>query len=110
MLCSLRMVRELGGWGVGSWTAGRVEDETLFPLTLTLASSELVLLTSKVRPRPVHPSHTRVVVTSFSVFAGACLLYHNGTRHYYAFPTSGHHQVSKLASCPGNHYEINAYS
>jgi hypothetical protein len=44
--------------------------------------------------------HIHPVVTSFSLFAGACLLYHNGTRIclrcYYAVPTNGQQQVGKL--------------
>jgi hypothetical protein len=46
-----------------------------------------------------HP-HIHPVVTSFSLFAAACLLYHNGTRIslrcYYAVPTNGQQQVGKL--------------
>jgi len=48
-----RRVRVRGARGMKVWMGWREQDETLFPLTLTLASSEPVLLTSKGAPSPV---------------------------------------------------------
>lgn len=107
-----RRVRVRGARGMKVWLGWREQDETLFPLTLTLASSEPVLLTSKGAPSPVFSFQQplrrgkfqfirgRTAPTSqWNTYISASLL-----RHFY--PPANGLQVGKLIPGTLFHYPL----